>query len=166
MTAPTKSTTLLDQAQSYKDELIVPIRHELTRPDGSIIRTTFTWFAVDTEANIIEEREEDYISLDGVFEVAKRYVDLQEAVSILHIRRRKMTIQIPRNDTIAQHQDWVVIAVKTNRKFVTYSFIAISPEDELFHIDDGEFQSVADAISVGRKFVDLEEVKVSARGMN
>jgi len=77
-----------------------------------------------------------------------------------------MTIQIPKNDTIAQHQDWIIIAVKTNRKFVTYSFIAISPEDELFHIDDGEFQSVADAISVGRKFVDLEEVKVSARGMN
>lgn len=78
MTASTKSTTLLDQAQAYKDELIVPIRHELTRPDGSI-RTSYTWFAVDADANVIQEREEEFISIEGVLEVAKRYVDLSEA---------------------------------------------------------------------------------------
>lgn len=77
MTAPTKSTTLLDQAQAYKDELIIPIRHELTRPDGST-RTSFTWFAVDGETNIIQDHEE-FISIEGVFEVAKRCVDLNEA---------------------------------------------------------------------------------------
>lgn len=77
MLSQTKSTTLLDKAQVYKDELIVPIRLELTRPDGSV-RVGFAWFAVDADANVIEDREE-CISLDGAFEVAKRHIDLSEA---------------------------------------------------------------------------------------
>lgn len=76
-----------------------------------------------------------------------------------------MTIQIPRNDTVKVYEDWLVIAVKTEPRLATYSFIAISPQDQLYHIDEGEYQSVADAILIGKKFVDLEEAKFSAKGV-
>lgn len=75
-----------------------------------------------------------------------------------------MTIQIPRNDTISQYQDWIIIAVKTNPKLTTYSFIAISPQDELYHIDEDELESVEAAIAVGQCFVDLEEQRNISRG--
>jgi hypothetical protein len=75
-----------------------------------------------------------------------------------------MTVQIPRNDTVKNYQDWIVIAVKTNPKLTTYSFIAISPQDELYHIDQDELESVEAAISVGQRFVDLEEQRNISRG--
>lgn len=75
-----------------------------------------------------------------------------------------MASQIPRDDTVKNYQDWIVIAVKTNPKLTTYSFIAISPQDELYHIDEDELESVEAAIEVGRKFVDLEEQRNISRG--
>lgn len=75
-----------------------------------------------------------------------------------------MTIQIPRNDTVKNYQDWIIIAVKTETRFATYSFIVISPQDELYHIDEDELESVEAAIEVGRKFVDLEEQRNISRG--
>jgi hypothetical protein len=68
--------------------------------------------------------------------------------------------------SIEEYKDWVLIPIKTNPRFTTYSYLAIAPSDELFHICDEEYQSAHDALSVARRFVDLEEVKLSARPLH
>ena len=57
MSPQIKSTTLLDQVVNHGNELIVPVRHELPRPDGTI-RASYTWFTLDTQLVIYEDREE------------------------------------------------------------------------------------------------------------
>ena len=72
-----KSTTLLDQVCHYKNELIVPVQHDRTRPDGST-RTSFSWFTLDVLLIICESREE-FSSIDGAIAIAKMQIDLDEA---------------------------------------------------------------------------------------
>lgn len=74
-----------------------------------------------------------------------------------------MTIQIPRNDTVKNYQDWIIIAVKTETRLATYSFIVISPQDLIFHIDDEQYRGVEEAIRVGQRFIDLQEEMFSAK---
>lgn len=64
---------------------------------------------------------------------------------------------------IVQYQDWLIVPIKTNPRRTTYSFVLISFDDELFHIEDQQYQSIFDAVSVGRKMIELEEVRLSAR---
>jgi len=78
MTSDTKSTPLLDQAVHYKNELIAPICHKLTRPDGSI-KTSYAWLTLDVMLTICEETEEAYDSAASAIAVAKLQIDLQEA---------------------------------------------------------------------------------------
>ena len=73
-----KSTSLLGQACHYKNELIIPVRHEIDRPNG-FTKIGFGWFTVDADTNIVQEKEEEYSSLEGAIEVAKRNIDLNEA---------------------------------------------------------------------------------------
>ena len=76
-----------------------------------------------------------------------------------------MAIQIPRSDTVKNYQDWIIVAVKTETRFATYSFIAISPQDLIFHIDDEQYRGIEEVIGVGKKFVDLQEEIFSAKGI-
>ena len=66
---------------------------------------------------------------------------------------------------IVEYHDWLIVPIKTNPMFVTYSFVLISFDDKLFHIEDRQYQSILDAVSVGRKMIDLEETRISARPM-
>jgi hypothetical protein len=70
-------TTLLDQVVHYKNELIVPVQCDHTRPDGSV-RTSYTWFTLDVLLVICESREE-FSSVDGAIAIAKMQIDLDEA---------------------------------------------------------------------------------------
>ena len=71
---------------------------------------------------------------------------------------------LPRDDTVKIYEDWLIIAVKTDTRLATYSFIAINPQDELFHIDEDKFATVENALEVGGRFVDLEEARQLAKG--
>jgi hypothetical protein len=74
-----------------------------------------------------------------------------------------MIVEIPRSDTVKIYEDWILIAVKTDRKLQTYSFLAINTYDEIEHISEDQYKGVEDAIAVAEKFVDLEETKRLAR---
>ncbi len=78
MSLQVRSTTLLDQVVCYKNELIAPIRHEATRPDGSI-KTSYTWFTLDLMLTICEENEEAYDSAASAIAIAKLQIDLLES---------------------------------------------------------------------------------------
>lgn len=73
------------------------------------------------------------------------------------------SVYIPRNDTVKIYEDWILIAVKTDRKLQTYSFLAINTHDEIDHVDDQEYRGVEEAIAVAKRFVDLEEAKRLAK---
>lgn len=73
------------------------------------------------------------------------------------------TVYIPRNDTVKIYEDWILIAVKTSPKLPTYSFLVIDPHDLLWHIDDGEYKGVEEAIVVAKRFVDLEIARESSK---
>ena len=64
-----------------------------------------------------------------------------------------------------EYKDWLIIPIKTNPRFITYSYLAIAPSEELFQVCDEEYHSPMDALDVARRYVDLQEARISARPM-